>query len=146
MFAYTYDPKKAGGYGKDRMRFELGDVQVEGREMTAALCDEEYEAIIPSRIATTRQWKRAKLRCLESIFRRMAYEPDTKVGPLSLSMGDRAELWKKMYDDLKAELASGAASAESILKLADNPKFGEPTEPYFYNGMMSHEEVEGQDI
>ena len=78
--------------------------------------------------------------------RRMAYEPDTKVGPLSLSFGDRAKLWKEMYDALKKELDSGAAAASSVAALVSNPDTGEMTRPYFWNGMMSHEEAEGQDI
>lgn len=144
--SYTYDPVNAGEYGKDRMRFELGDTMVEGRDDTCALCDEEYMAVIPVVISSGRQWKKAKLRCLESIFRRFAYEADMKDGPLTLSLGNRAELWKKMYDELKAELTNGSASPGAILQLIDNPDTGEPTRPYFWNGMMSHEEAEGQDI
>lgn len=92
------------------------------------------------------QWKKAKLRCLESITRKFAFEPDTKVGPLSLSMGERAKLWKEMYEDLKKDLKASAASAEAILPLAENPETGRITPPYFYAGMMSHEETEGEDI
>ena len=102
---YQYEPGNIAEYGKDRMRFELGDVMVEGKEKTCALCDEEYNAILPEKIPTTRQWKKAKLRCLESIMRKFAFEPDTKVGPLSLSMGERAKLWKEMYEDLKKYIA-----------------------------------------
>ena len=144
--SYTYDPANAGEYGKDRMRFELGDTMVEGREDTCALCDEEYTAVIPAEIKSGRQWKKAKLRCLESIFRRFAYEADLKDGPLSLSLGSRAQLWKNMYDELKKELTNGSASSAAILQLTNNPDTGEATRPYFWNGMMSHEEVEGQDI
>ena len=146
MRSYNYNPALITAKGKDQMRFELGDTMVEGKEMTCALCDEEYTAIIPARIHTKRQWKKAKLACIESIFRRFAYEADTKDGNLSLSLGDRAALWKKMYDELKAELDVGAADPESILKLSENPVFGKPTRPYFWAGMMAHEEVEGQDI
>ena len=39
---YQYEPGNIAEYGKDRMRFELGDVMVEGKEKTCALCDEEY--------------------------------------------------------------------------------------------------------
>lgn len=101
---YQYEPGNIAEYGKDRMRFELGDVMVEGKEKTCALCDEEYNAVIPEKVPTARQWKKAKLRCLESIMRKFAFEPDTKVGPLSLSMGERAKLWKEMYEDLKKDL------------------------------------------
>ena len=143
---YSYNPSNIAEYGKDRMRFELGDTMVEGDADTCALCDEEYDAVLSVKIHTGRQWKKAKLRCIESIFRRFAYEADTKNGPVSLSLGDRAKLWKDMYDQLKAELKTGAASADAILALADHPGTGEITPPYFYNGMMSHEEAEGQDI
>ena len=144
--AYTYNPSNLTDYGKDRMRFELGDTMTEGGAATCALCDEEYGAVLPARIHTGRQWKKAKLRCLESIFRRFAFEADTKNGPVSLSLGDRARLWKEMYDQLKAELKTGAAAPDSILALTEHPGTGQITPPYFYNGMMSHEEAEGQDI
>lgn len=143
---YQYEPGNIAKYGKDRMRFELGDVMVEGKEKTCALCDEEYNAVLPEKIPTTRQWKKAKLRCLESIMRKFAFEPYTKVGPLSLSMGERAKLWKEMYEDLKKDLKASAASVEAILPLAENPETGRITPPYFYAGMMSHEETEGEDI
>ena len=147
MATYTYDPgnmRDASGrtiYGLDLMRFELGDVMVEGEADTCAMCDEEYLAVIPSSVPTVRAWKKTKLKCLESIMHRFAYEPDTKDGPVSWAFGDRAKLWKSMYDDLKKELAITAASAPAIGALVQNPP-----EPYFYAGMMSHEEAEGRDI
>lgn len=143
---YTYNPEKISEPGKDLMRFELGDTMVEGKEKTCALCDEEYNALIPPTVKKERQWKKAKLRCLEGIMRKFAFEPDTKVGPLSLSMGERAKLWKEMHDALKAELSVGGASASAILTQVDNLETGEVTPPYFYAGMMSHEESEGMDI
>lgn len=150
---YTYDPSrmknpKTGSafYGLDRMRFELGDTMVEGGEQTCALCDEEYAAIIPDKVQSVRHWKKTKLQCLESIMRRFAYEPDQKVGPADIKFGERAKLWKQMYDDLAAELSKTAVTGDVVAKMAENPGFGAITPPYFYNGMMSHEEVEGQDI
>ena len=144
--SYTYNPSNIIDYSKDRMRFELGDTMVEGGAATCALSDEEYGAVLSTKIHTGRQWKKAKLACIESIFHRFAYEADTKDGNLSLSLSERAALWKKMYDELKEELEVGAADPESIRKLAENPVFGKPTRPYFWAGMMAHEEVEGQDI
>lgn len=144
--SYNYNPANAGEYGKDRMRFELGDTMTEGGAETSALCDEEYAAVINGPVHTERQWKKMKLRCLESIMRRFMYEVDTKVGPLSLDLGERADRWRKMYDELKADLETGAASASAVAALANNPKTGDITPPYFWNGMMSHEEAEGQDI
>ena len=119
---------------------------IEGREQTCALCDEEYGAVIPDDINTARKWEKAKLRCLESIMRKFAYEPDTKVGPLSLSLNERAKMWKEMYDDLKADLKASAASVTSIMNQVNHPDTGKITPPYFYAGMMSTEESEGRDI
>ncbi len=146
MKTYTYDPSNAGEYGIDRMRFELGDVMVEGRELTSALCDEEYRAVIPEKVHTQRQWKKAKLACLESVFRRFSYEPDMKEGPLSLSLGGRAELWQEEYEKLKQELEKASVSADAIALLTGNGSTGDAVPPYFYNGMMSTEESEGKDI
>lgn len=146
MASYTYSPENIKGYGKDRMRFELGDTQVADKELTCALCDEEYAAIIPEKIATKRQWKKAKLACIESIFRRFSYEPDTKEGPLSLMLGARAKLWQDEYEKLKAELKKDAASPEAIALINGYGNGSGFPPPYFYNGMMSTEESEGGDI
>lgn len=143
---YTYDPCNVRAYGLDRMRFELGDVIVSGAEETCALSDEEYSAVIPEKIFTKKQWKKAKLRCIETIMRRFSYEVDTKVGPEQLQLSDRFKAWKQMYDELKEELEVADIDPEAINLLTTNPAFGEPTKPYFWNGMMSREEVEGQDI
>ena len=123
---YIYEPAKIPEYGKDRMRFELGDTMVEGGADTTALTDEEIQAAIDT---YPKSWKRAKLMLLESIYRRFAYEVDTKTGPLTLSMHDRAKLWKEDYERLKKEV-----SAESCnVPLFDNKGNGKP--PYFYAGM-----------
>ena len=53
---------------------------------------------------------------------------------------------EQMYEDLKKDLKASAASVEAILPLAENPETGRITPPYFYAGMMSHEETEGEDI
>ena len=58
---YTYEPGKIAEPGKDRMRFELGDTEVEGGAETSALTDIEIETVLalyPGR------WKRAKLALL----------------------------------------------------------------------------------
>ncbi len=143
MSTYTYDPSKIISYGMDLMRFELGDVMVEGGSKTCALCDEEYSAVMPESIKSARQWKKAKLACLESIFRRFSYEVDTKTGPVSLSFGDRAKLWQEEYEKLKDELKAGSVSSNAV---ALNYQYGTNPPPYFYNGMQSYEEAEGSDI
>lgn len=127
--SYNYNPADVKGFTVSRMRFELGDTMVEGGSETAALTDEEIDAAI----SCHKSWKRAKLMLLESLFHRFSYEVDTKTGPLTLALSDRAKIWKKAYDDLKKEVA-----LESSLV----PDFGgQATKkpPYFYTGMQENE-------
>ncbi len=133
--AYTYDLGKLGEFGKDRMRFELGDTMVEGLSDTAALADEEIQAAIE---AYPKSWKRAKLMLLESLFRRFAYEVDTKTGPLWLYMQERAKLWREDYDKLKKEV-----SAESCSVPRPTGR-GSQKPPYFYAGMQQNERAGGR--
>ncbi len=140
METYTYDPALIGEYGKDRMRFELGDTMVRDGKLTCALCDEEYLVLIDG-ATTVKAWKKAKLACLESILKRFMYEPDTKVGPMSLSLGERAKLWKEEYDSLKKEIET---------KYVTVPRYGatdgREKPPYFYAGMMSMDDRGGRHI
>ncbi len=130
--AYTYEPENIKGFGKDRMRFELGDTMVEGGSDTAALTDAEIQAAIETYPAS---WKRAKLMLLESLCRRFSYEVDTKTGPLSLAMHDRAKLWRKDYEALKKEVS---AESCSVPKFA-NGMLHNNKPPYFYTGMQQNE-------
>ena len=123
--AYTYDPTKIAEGGKDQMRFELGDTMVEGGADTCALCDAEYTAII----AATPRWKKAKLRCIESILFRFSYEVDTRVGALSLSLGQRLDAWRKLRDELKAEVETAAPVVNT--QAISGPH-------YFHAGMMEN--------
>lgn len=116
------------------MRFELGDTMVEGKEKTCALTDEEYTAILEM----NKSWKRAKLACLEAIFRRFSYEADTQTGPLSLQFGNRAKLWQEEYEKLKASVSQNCLSAAAISAQGNESK-----KPYFYTGMMSTEREGG---
>ena len=124
MPAYHYNPANVGEYGRDRMRFELGDVMVENGGELAALSDEEYDAVLamyPNR------WRKAKIACLTSIVSRFMYEVDTKVDDMTLSLRQRAEAWKKMLDELKAEEA--ALSVPGANPNAISPKH------YFFEGL-----------
>lgn len=122
---YSYDPTQAAKGGKDQMRFELGDTMVEGGADTCALSDAEYTAIIEA----TPKWKRAKLRCLESILFRFMYEVDTDVGALSLALHQRREAWQAMRDELKKEVENGAPIAHP--QAVSGPH-------YFHVGMMEN--------
>ena len=128
---YTYDPGQIGETGKDRMRFELGDVMIEGGADTTALTDEEIQAALDS---YPKSYRRAKLMLLESLCRRFAYEADTKTGPLSLSLGERAKRWKEDYQALKKEV-----SAESISGLSIGINGTDKKPSYFYAGMHRNE-------
>ncbi len=132
---YTYDLEKLEELGKDRMRFELGDVMIEGGSDTTALTDQEIQAAIDTYPSS---WKKAKLMLLESLYRRFAYEVDTKTGPLWLYMQERAKLWREDYEKLKKEVSVGSCSVpkpqnEAHLKHS-----------YFYVGMHQNERVNGR--
>ena len=128
--AYTYNPENVKEHGKDRMRFELGDVMVDGLSDTTALTDEEIQVAIDT---YPKSWERAKLMLLESLCRRFAYEVDTKTGPLQLNMQERAKLWREDYDKLKKEVSAESCSISQFRNGAHNKP------PYFYTGMQQNE-------
>lgn len=132
---YTYDPEKITEFGKDRMRFELGDTMVQGKSDTTALTDTEIQAALDS---FPQSFKRAKLMLLESLYRRFSFEVDTKTGPLEFGNNERAKLWKKDYEDLKAEIEAETRSVPSkVSGVSDKP-------PYFYAGMQQNERAWGK--
>ena len=94
---YTYDPAKLTESGKDRMRFELGDVMTDGGPETAYFSDEEIEAMLQ----VYPRWKRAKLELVKSVLHRFAYETDTKVGAMQLWLDQRYAHFKALYEELK---------------------------------------------
>ncbi len=130
---YTYEPANIKEPSKDRMRFELGDTMVEGGSDTTALTDAEIETAIASH---PKSWKRAKLMLLESLYRRFAYEADTRTGPLTLSLQERAKQWKEDYNGLKKEVKAEACSVPLGYQ---HPKHGRS--PYFYAGMHENGRV-----
>lgn len=132
---YTYDPANVKEHGKDRMRFELGDVMVEGLSDSTALTDEEIQAAVDT---YPKSWKRAKLMLLESLCRRFAYEVDTKTDKLWLYMQERAKLWRADYEKLKKEV-SAESSSIPLSAMGANGK-----QPYFYSGMQQNERTWGR--
>ena len=58
---------------------------------------------------------------------------DTKTGPLSLSLHERAETWKEAYEALKKEV-----KAENISVPAFAGNAGKKP-PYFFTGMQENE-------
>lgn len=133
--SYTYDPGKLAEPGMDRMRFELGDTMVEGLSDTTALTDEEIQAAID---IYPESWKRAKLMLLEGLCRRFAYEANTKTGPLTLELQERAKLWRADYEKLKKEVSVESCTIPQL----NNGTAGKP--PYFYAGMQQNERAGGR--
>ena len=130
---YPSDPARIPENGKDRMRFELGDTMVEGGSETSALTDEEYGAALQTYPAA---WKKAKFFLLGSICPRFAYEVDTRTGPLTLELQERAKLWKQMYDALKKELETESVTVPPLFEDGRGRK-----PPYFHTGMHMNKRV-----
>lgn len=130
MPAYTYDPTKISENGIDRMRFELGDTVVDLGGISSPLCDEEYQAVLQS----NPNWRKAKVKCLEAIVMKLAYEVNTSVDGLSYSLSERFERWKRMLDEEKSEMKAlhgvPIANPDSLM-----PANGTP---YFYNDMQTN--------
>ena len=89
---------------------------------------------------TTRDWWPNQLRV------DLLNQHSNRSNPLGEDFDYRKEFSKLDYYGLKKDLKASAASVEAILPLAENPETGRITPPYFYAGMMSHEETEGEDI
>jgi len=92
---YTYDPAQISLFNKHRMRFELGDTQIDGGKDTCALCDEEYDALLGEGIGAD-GWRAAKIRCLEAIVARFAMAVDFSAGGASFSLSQRYDRWNGM--------------------------------------------------
>lgn len=128
---YSYDPTKITEQGIHKMRFELGDTVVDMGGISAALCDEEYQAIIEQ---YGKNWRKAKYVCVEAILMKLSYEVNTSVDGLSYSMSERYNRWKAMKDDLKNQL-SATGGVPIANKAALSPAGGTP---YFYNDMHAN--------
>lgn len=126
---YSYDPSKLNENGMDRMRMELGDTTFAPGELTAALCDEEYIAILNQ----NKSWKKAKLKCLQAIVMRFAHQVNMSVDGLSYSFAERVKFWKELYEEEKKEASTGVPTADP---LSLNGGLG--GEPYFYNDMHAN--------
>lgn len=122
--AYTYDPTKLTERGKDRMRFELGDVMTDGGAETAYFSDEEIVAMIEA----YPRWKRAKLELVKSTLHRFSYETDTKVGALQINLDQRYAHLKALYETLKKEASAASTYPHDATAERKGP-------PYFHEGM-----------
>ena len=132
MPTYTYDPTKITDGGRDQMRFELGDTIIDLGAIASPLCDEEYDAILKKYGAS---WRSAKLRCLEAIVMKLAYEVNTSLDGLSYSLSERFDRWKKMLDSEKKKSAAIANVPRVGHHGSISPHGGTP---YFYNDMQAN--------
>lgn len=137
MATYTYDPTKLKGSTISRVRFELGDILVDGGAETCMLCDEEIQAVLNE----TPKFKRVLYKLADAVCMRLSYETDWQDDGTRFSLNQRAERWMKLRDRLKADAdaevtipVSGAVS-DSI----NNPRDGGH---YFYAGMMENHRVQ----
>ena len=135
---YTYDPTKIGARGRDTMRFELGDTFVEGGADTCALADEEYNAILDGITPSRRAWIGAKLRLLEAILLKLSYQVDTRVDVLTYGFGERAELWRKLYEQTRKQLLANTGVPTMADSAANKP-------PYFHTDMQINERAQPLD-
>lgn len=92
---YSYNPNLINDGALNQMRFYLGDCLPD----SFYLSDEEICAALNN--AT---FKRAALRLVESLLFRFSYEVDTKIHEAEFDLSDRVANWRKLRDDLKAEL------------------------------------------
>ena len=111
---YTYDPANMFGGGKDQLRFDLGDTATEGGAETCVLCDEEYGAILKHATEAGRGIKYAKYLCLEAIVMKLAYEVDFSADGLSMSLSQRYERWRKMYEEAKKQFQTIRANGVAL--------------------------------
>lgn len=134
MSNYTYDPSKIFDGGLNQLRFELGDVEVEGGKASCALCDEEYLAIAEN--TKGQSWGRIKFACLKAIMMRFSYEVDYSADGMSLSLSERYKRWKAMYDEGKKQYEIGGDIFGTLSKPYGgvNGAGGH----YFYLGMMQN--------
>lgn len=136
--AYTYDPAKIAENGKDAMRFQLGDTQVDGGAGTAFLADEEIVAVIA---INKTNWKRAKYALIEAVCNRLAFETDWSDDGTSFKLDQRAERWRKMLADAKKDLEVSVPLPGSIKDSMRGSDGGH----YFYGGMQQSPHTEQGD-
>lgn len=138
---WSYDPSKLATSDKDRMRLTLGDTD----ENDQLLQNEEIQYFLDS----TGDFDRAAAKCCEAIAMKFKKEANTKVGPMTLELAKRAELWEEKAQDFLTRARAvavpsvgGLSQAEKDDALANTDRTG----PYFRTGMHdnANQAVPGQ--
>lgn len=125
---YSYFPEEINHEDKDRMRFELADTDTDKDNISAALSDEEINAVLEQ---YPDNFRMAKFKLVEHLVFKYGQDVDNKVGPVSFTFSHRMDFWKKLYDDMKKEIAQGAVG--NLKPYGDE---AERNKNYFYVGMM----------
>ncbi len=126
VMTYSYDVTELNNESVSRMRFELGDTLFNPAELTAALSDEEYAAVI----SESSSWKKAKISCIKAILMKYAHQTTTTVGPVSYDFSQRVEQWRKLLDDIKSDMSSAVPLTINNIGGRDGEK------PYFHTDMQ----------
>lgn len=133
MATYTYDPAEIATESVSKARFELGDTAVEGGASTCFLADEEIQAIIGD--PNTRRWSRKLFKLADAVCMKLSFETNWSNDGTSFSLGQRADRWKALRDELKkaadieASLPTSGAVSDSV-QSADGGH-------YFHRGMKN---------
>lgn len=134
---YSYDPTKINERSVSRVRFELGDTLVDGKEATCMLCDEEIDAIINA----NPNWKVALFKLADAVCMRLSYETDWKDDGAAFSLNQRAERWKELRERFRKDAAAGSTvpTCGAVDDSLANPTDGGH---YFRAGMMQSPNVQ----
>lgn len=133
MATYTYDPTKLKGSTISRVRFELGDILVDGGAETCMLCDEEIQAVLDE----TPKFKRVLYKLADAVCMRLSYETDWQDDGTRFSLNQRAERWLALRDKFKKE-ADAAINIPTSGAVNDSIRNAEDGGHYFYGGMMQN--------
>lgn len=130
MATYTYNPAEIATESVSRVRFELGDVAVEGGAESCYLSDEEIGAII----GTPARWKRKLFQLADAVCMRLSYETNWKNDGTSFDLSQRADRWMKLRDKLEKDAAIEASLPTS--GAVDDSVQSSDGGHYFHRGMQ----------
>lgn len=132
MATYTYDPTQIRTASVSRVRFELGDVLVDGGAESCFLSDEEIQSIIDDTEIT--RWKRKLYVLAEAVCMKLSYETNWRNDGTSFDLSQRADRWIKLRDRFKQE-ADTEASLPTSGAVNDSIQSSDGGH-YFHRGMQ----------
>lgn len=141
---YSYSPEKIRDFGKDQLRFEVGDTVVTGGATTCVLGDEEYVALLRGRdfslshssysspSSHSLEWLKLKLEVVDGILFRLAYQVNTRIDSLSYDLGSRVVQMEALRAVLDAEIED--LERKQYSKSSKPPMKG--NKPYYFHTDM----------